>query len=65
GLENLDHGTGHTPQLVLFGSLTASSFDPDGEAETLDSLVAVADCSDSSSPGTGNGRLSLIGIQTW
>ncbi len=65
GLENLDHGNGHTPQLFLFGSLTAYSFDPDGDADNLDSFVAVADSSDSSSLGTGNGRLTLIGIQTW
>jgi hypothetical protein len=64
-IQNLITGNGHTPQLFILGSITAYTFDEQGQATGLDSFVAVADAYVEDLVSSGLGSLGLVGIQTW
>ena len=61
------HGSGHTPQFFALGSITASTFDADGNlGDDLSSLViAAVNLNGGTSPQPGGYVQKLLGMRVW
>ncbi|MFO7881161.1 MAG: hypothetical protein R6U52_01320 [Kosmotogaceae bacterium] len=64
-LKEVIHGN-QTSQYFVFGSITANTFDSDGDASGyLSSLILVANSQSENGSGSTTSELQLIGMRTW